>query len=47
MAMRQKSKATSWRYDGVKGKKFSKKLANFHERKEAKDLILSYKKNSY
>jgi len=39
MAMRKKSKATSWKYDGRHGKRLAKKLANTYERRESKDVI--------
>jgi hypothetical protein len=39
MAMREKSKATSWKYDGRRGRKISKKLANTYERRQAKKEI--------
>ena len=39
MAMRKKSKATSWKYDGRRGKRLAKKLANTYERRESKDVI--------
>lgn len=39
MAMREKSKATSWKYDGRRGRKISKKLANTYERRESKDIV--------
>lgn len=38
MAMREKSKATSW-YDGRRGRKISKRLANVYERRQAKKEI--------
>lgn len=39
MSMRKKSKATSWKYDGRRGKKVSKKLANAQERREVRRVI--------
>ena len=36
MAMRKKSKITSWKYDGRRGRRMSKKLANKDERRNAK-----------
>ena len=39
MAMRKKSKATSWKYDGRRGKRLAKKLANTYERRESKDIV--------
>lgn len=36
MSMREKSKATSWKYDGRRGRKMTKKLANKYERRNAK-----------
>jgi len=39
MSMRSKSKATSWKYDGRRGKKVSKRLANVYERRESKKII--------
>lgn len=45
MSMRSKSKATSWEYDGRKGKKYSKKQANKYERREIKKLIEEYINN--
>lgn len=39
MAMRKKFKATSWKYDGRRGKRLAKKLANTYERRESKDVI--------
>ena len=39
MSMRSKSKATSWKYDGVRGKKYNKKYANTYQRRENKRMI--------
>ena len=40
MSMRSKSKATSWKYDGRRGRKISKRLANVQERRDARKEIL-------
>lgn len=37
--MRNNSKATSWKYDGVRGKRYNKKYANTYERRENKRII--------
>ena len=37
-----KSKATSWKYDGKRGRKISHRHANILERREAKTEIKSY-----
>jgi len=42
MSMRMKNKATSWKYDGKRGRKISHKHANILERREAKTEIKSY-----
>jgi len=39
MAMRKKSKITSWKYDGRRGRRLSKRLANVHERRDARKEI--------
>lgn len=39
MGMRDKNKATSWKYDGKRGKKRSHKYANMLERNKAKKDI--------
>lgn len=39
MSLRRKSKATAWKYDGRRGRKKSKRLANVYERREAKREI--------
>ena len=39
MSMRNNSKATSWRYDGVKGKRYNKQYANTYERRQGKQII--------
>ena len=36
MSMRNNSKATAWKYDGVKGKRYNKRYANTYERRESK-----------
>lgn len=39
MAMRNKNKSTSWKYDGRRGKKMSRRYANILERNNAKKEI--------
>jgi len=39
MSMRSKSKATRWKYDGRRGRKISKRLANVQERRDARKEI--------
>jgi len=39
MSLREKSKATGWKYDGRHGKKLGKKLANTYERRKNKKII--------
>ena len=37
--MMEKSKFTSWKYDGSRGKRISKRLKNKHDRRVAKEEI--------
>ena len=43
MGMRRKSKATSWKHDGTRGKKNDKKSANKYQRIEARKEINEFK----
>jgi len=42
MGMRSKSKATSWEYNGKRGKMYSKKYANKSERRKVKRIVKDY-----